>query len=137
MLTLLANVSFHFTDLRFADRKSRVTVLPAKPTATGKVFFDPTRRPALDALEGLAHGDGRRHAEEDVEMVFHAPNPQWLELVLSRYAAQVSPETLLLVPRDPRFAMFGAEDDVIMQAREGVGHLALQSRSEEHTSELQ
>jgi hypothetical protein len=32
-----------------------------------------------------------------------------------------------LVPRNPGLAMFGAEDDVIMQAREGVGHLALQS----------
>jgi hypothetical protein len=57
-----------------------------------------------------------------MDVVFHATNQQGLELVLSRYAAQVSPESLLVVTRNPTLAMFGAEDDMIMQAGKGVSH---------------
>src|ERR1017187_907183 len=127
MLPLLANVILHFAKLRLADRECRITILPAKTTVIGEVVFDPSRRSTLDALEGFAHGDDGELANEDVDVIIYAPNQQWFELVLSRYTPQVSPETLLLVRRNPGLAMFGAEDDVIMQAREGVGHLALQS----------
>ncbi len=55
-------------------------------------------------------------------MILDAAHKQRFHVMLAGNAAEVRPYPLLDVLVDPGFAIFGAEDDVIMQGRESVGH---------------
>ena len=55
-------------------------------------------------------------------MIFDAAHKQRLHVLLAGDAAEVRPDPLLDLPVNPGFAIFGAEDDVVVQGCEGVGH---------------
>src|SRR5881296_1899952 len=55
-------------------------------------------------------------------MILDTTNKQRLHVVLAGDAAEVRPYPLLDAPVNPRFAIFRAEGDVIVQRCEGVGH---------------
>ncbi len=80
MFALLANVFFHFPELRLADPERRVTSLPAESALTGKVLFDPSRRPAFDTLESLAQlPANHRYAMEAGCRAARMPSRFWLD----------------------------------------------------------
>ena len=55
-------------------------------------------------------------------MVFDSADGNGLHLVFSDDSSQKSPDALFDEWFDPRFTVPGAEDDVVMQRCEGVGH---------------
>jgi hypothetical protein len=57
-----------------------------------------------------------------MDMVVHTADQQRYQLVLARDAAQISPDAPLDIRTEPRFTVFGAEDEVILKAGEGVCH---------------
>jgi hypothetical protein len=46
----------------------------------------------------------------------------WPQLILPRDAAQIGPNALLHVQPQPGLAAFGAEDNVVVETGEGIGH---------------
>ncbi len=59
-----------------------------------------------------------------MKMIGHAAYLDRLDLIILRNAGEERPNAVLHFGFDPWLAIFGAEDDVIMQARERIRHAA-------------
>src|SRR6185503_12887486 len=57
-----------------------------------------------------------------MDMVFNPADEERLHVVVSRDTAQIGPDARFDLGANPRFAVLRAEDDVVMQGGEGVGH---------------
>ena len=55
-------------------------------------------------------------------MILDAANEQRFHVIFTGNAAEVGPHALLDILADPRLAVLGAENDVVVQGCEGVGH---------------
>ena len=64
-----------------------------------------------------------------MQMVLDAANLNRRHIILSSDAPDVFPDALFDAGMNPGMAIFGAEDDVVMKARVGVGHRWLLQQS--------
>src|SRR5688572_23610776 len=122
MLALIFDVNGHVGDARLADRKCAVAVLPGELAQIGERVVDPGGRSAFDELRGFRRRERRRRTEEHVNMVIDAAGFEGLHLVLAGDSSQVFPNPLFDLPPDPRLAIFGAENEMVMQGGVRVGH---------------
>ncbi len=128
MLPLVANVRFDFRDLRFARRESPITILPGEVLATRESLLHPARGAAFYALKSLAQRNCWRHAQQNMDVVFDAAYQQRVEVVLPRDAPEIAPNSFFDLWRNPTFAIFRAEHDVVMQGGVGVAHRMFRER---------
>ena len=122
MFALVLNVGNDPWQIGLAHAKCGVSILPRKAAQIGKGVLDPFGRAALEQLERLADGLGWRQGQRQVNVIRHSANLQRFHAVLAGDAAEEFPNPFFDVPRNPWFPVLGAENDVIMQAGEGVCH---------------
>jgi hypothetical protein len=120
---LISDVFLYSVLCRLAHAKSAISILPCEPTAAENILLNPSRRTTLDLFNRIAHSNGCREPKQDVNVVCHAPDQGGCQFVVARDAAQIRPNPVLGLGPQPRLAMLGAENDVVLKAREGVCHI--------------
>jgi hypothetical protein len=122
VLALVRDILDDLGQLRPAHRECPVAVLPTEMSQVRKCVMNPFARPALEQLQGLADCKSRRDADDKVNMIFDAADLQGLHVIPAGDAAKIFPDALFDILANPAFAVFGAENQVVVQARVGVGH---------------
>ena len=90
MFFLPGNVITHRCDLREADGKDAVAILPREILQVRALCFDPERRTAFDLLDHFRRLASARQRRENVNMVFHAADDDGLAILIFEDATKVA-----------------------------------------------
>jgi len=124
MFALVLDVGRDFRQVGFADAECAISILPRKTAHLWQGILDPFGRAAFQQLQGFAHGLRGWQGQRKMNVIRHSANQQGLHTIFAGNAAKEFPDTFLKVMCNPRFTVFGAENDVIMKRSEGICHAA-------------
>ena len=119
---LFSNVLAHGLHIRFANCKRSIACLPCKSGKLSALCLDPFRGRCLDFLDSIADSHCAGEVKEDMDMVFDGIDEHGRATQVLQYRRHVG------VKRRPdgfaqqALALFGAENEMHIQAREGLGH---------------
>ena len=76
------------------------------------------RSPAFEPLDEITQSYCGRAAGEQMDIIVHAANLQRGEFVRAANSAEITPDLICHIRREPAFMVFGGEDDVDVQRSE-------------------
>ena len=117
---LIQDVSSGDVELRLADRKCPISLLPGK--IRSDVSIHPFRGSALDQLNQLCDGNSGRNFQQQMNVVFDASDLHGDCVVFAGDAAQVRVETWHRLDRNQRSPSLGAEHHMDVGDDIGVRH---------------
>jgi hypothetical protein len=119
---LLGDIGKRVTDVRLADRKRAVSILPGKAFHLRPLRRYPFGGFALQTSNELADGSGGNQANKQVHVVLDTTDLKGFEIMGTADASQVTPDFLLDVRSDPALPIFRGKYNVQVNASVGVSH---------------
>jgi hypothetical protein len=95
-----------------ADGKCTVAALPLERGFVGERFMNPYRRTGFKMANQIGDRDCTAERDQNMHMIGHAASVKQDTIVFARHAAEVFVKTVDPGRLYPRFAVFGAENDV-------------------------
>lgn len=124
VLLLGGNVATDIILRRVADREGTVAGLPGEGVSLGEGVVNPPGGGRLQLAEEIGKCRLLAESDEQVNMIGGAADLERDSAFTADDSAEVFPQTLADVRGDEGSAMFGAEDEVVMEAGVGLGHWA-------------
>jgi hypothetical protein len=123
MMFLLALDVFNYVaNSGLAHGENRITVLPCEGAKIGKSFVNPLGRSTLELLHDFADGVLRRDFQQQMHVIFGSAYAKRLCLILFGNPSEISPDTASALASEKALSPLRAKNNVIMQAKECVGH---------------
>src|SRR5579871_4498020 len=120
MFRLRGDVVFHALQPRVADAKRRVAGLPRERMVVGERLMDPFGRVGLDDSQGPGNGHLLAQPGQQVNVVGHTAGGKQTAVLAANDSTNVVVKARLEVGRDKGSALLGAENQVVVQACEGL-----------------
>ncbi len=89
MVILAGNIIAHRWNLRKANGKDTITILPCEIVQFRIFRFEPERRATFDFFDHFRWFKGAREGRKDVDMVFYATNDDGLAIMIGKDAAYI------------------------------------------------
>ena len=122
VFALVGDVLPHGFDIGFGYSEGTVACLPCECREFRALGFDPFRRRFFDIFDGFADGCGAPEVEQEVDVVFDGIDENGRGTQVLKDGGHVGVELGADVVGDEIFAVFGAEDQVDVEAGEGLWH---------------
>lgn len=119
---LVRDVFAHGFDIRLGDGKSAVTGLPREGGELRALGFDPFGGGFFDIFDGFADGGGSGEVVKQVGVVFNGVDENRMATEILQDGGHISMQGGADRVADKAFAIFCAEDEVDVEAGEGLWH---------------
>lgn len=122
MLLLVLDVAADITRCRPTDAEGRVALLPAEAPRHRGSLMNPSRRIGLDHPKQVGQRHARPRTHQQMHVVRHTSNGQQRASFIPDESRDERIEHLTEIRLDERLSILCAEDDVVEELAEGVGH---------------
>ena len=119
---LIGQVAFDAVEIRAAHAKGAVADLPGETAEAGKRLVNPFGRIGFNHPKRVGHGDFLAQRNEQMDVVYRAAGGQQRTAFGPKDATEVFVKARLEIGRDPGLAVFGAENDVVIERGIGLRH---------------
>ena len=122
MRLLVGDVASDLFDLRLADGKRAVARLPVELAKARALRLDPFGRAFLDVFDQIGNRPLAGEREERMYVIFVAIDDERGRIVAFEDRRQIRVQFRFNLRRQPRLAVFGAEDQMHQDRRKGLRH---------------
>jgi hypothetical protein len=122
VLFLRRDVLLQGGEVGWSYGKDAVATLPGEVCEVGGLDLEPHRGGGFELFHEFCHGEGARESDGEMEVVFDAADEETFAVEVACDRGDVGVEFWEDGGFEERGAVFGGEDDVDEDEREGLGH---------------